>query len=250
MWCVARLEISRLFLSPFAWAILALVQFLLAYLFLSHIEYFAQIQGQISAIPGAPGVTEMVIAPLLNNAALVLLLIAPFITMRAFADEHRNHSLPLLISAPLSATQIVLGKYIGYLVFFLLQLTLIVLMPLSLMAGSAIDFYQLGASMFGLILLVASFVAAGVFLSSLTTQPVIAAVMTFCLLFLLWVIDFAASSNLSGQINWLGWLSLLGHFQPMLEGQINSVDLSFFALFCFVFLLMTMRRLDAVRLSR
>ncbi len=54
MWCVARLEISRLFLSPFAWIMLALVQFLLAYMFLSHIDYFAQIQGQISAIPGAP----------------------------------------------------------------------------------------------------------------------------------------------------------------------------------------------------
>ncbi len=95
MWCVARLELSRLFLSPFAWVMLALVQFLLAYLFLSHIEYFAQIQGQISAIPGAPGVTELVIAPLLNNAALVMLLIAPFITMRAFADESLHHFLPV-----------------------------------------------------------------------------------------------------------------------------------------------------------
>ena len=249
MWCVARLEISRLFLSPFAWIMLALVQFLLAYMFLSHIEYFAQIQGQISAIPGAPGVTEMIIAPLLSNAALVLLLIAPFITMRAFADEHRNHSLPVLISAPLSASQIVLGKYLGYLGFFLLQLVLIALMPLSLLAGSAIDLYQFGVSMFGLFLLVASFLAAGIFLSSLTTQPIIAAVMTFCLLFLLWIIDFAAASAVSGQINWLAWLSLLGHFQPMLAGQINSVDLSFFALFCVVFILMTIRRLDAARLG-
>jgi len=250
MWCVARLEISRLFLSLFAWTMLALVQFLLAYLFLSHVEYFAQIQGQISAIPGAPGVTELVIAPLLNNAALVLLLIVPFLTMRAFADEHRNHSLPLLISAPLSASQIVLGKYLGYLGFFLLQLVLISLMPLSLLVGSAIDLYQFGASMLGLILLVASFVAAGIFISSLTTQPIIAAIMTFCLLFLLWIIDYAAASTISGQINWLGWLSLLGHFQPMLAGQINSVDLSFFALFCIVFLLMTIRRLDAARLSQ
>jgi ABC-2 type transport system permease protein len=103
--------------------------------------------------------------------------------------------------------------------------------------------------MFGLFLLVASFLAAGIFLSSLTTQPIIAAVMTFCLLFLLWIIDFAAASAVSGQINWLAWLSLLGHFQPMLSGQINSVDLSFFALFCMVFILMTIRRLDAARLS-
>jgi len=250
MWCVARLELARLFLSPFAWVMLALVQFLLAYLFLSHIDYFAQIQGQISAIPGAPGVTEMIIAPLLNNAALVLLLIAPFITMRAFAEEHRNHSLPLLISAPLSASQIVLGKYLGYLAFFALQLLLIALMPLSLAAGSAIDLYQLSAGMLGLALLVASFVAAGIFISSLTTQPIIAAVMTFCLLFLLWIIDFAATSNAAGQTNWLGWLSLLGHFQPMLAGQIHSIDLSFFVLFCLVFTLMTIRRIDAARLSQ
>lgn len=249
MWCVARLEFSRLFLSPFAWVMLALVQFLLAYLFLSHIDYFAQIQGQISAIPGAPGVTELVIAPLLNNAALVLLMIAPFITMRAFADEHRNHSLPLLISAPLSASQIVFGKYIAYLGFFLLQLVLIALMPLSLIAGSAIDLYQLSAGMIGLVLLVASFVAAGIYLSSLTTQPIIAAVMTFCLLFLLWIIDFAAASASAGEVNWLGWLSLLGHFQPLLAGQISSVDLSFFVLFCVVFLLLTIRRIDAARLS-
>lgn len=249
MWCVARLELSRLFLSPFAWVMLALVQFLLAYLFLSHIEYFSQVQGQVSAIPGAPGVTEMIIVPLLNNAALVLLLIAPFITMRAFADEHRNHSLPLLISAPLSASQIVFGKYFGYLGFFLLQLLLIALMPLSLIAGAAIDLYQFSAGMLGLIFLVTSFVAAGIFISSLTTQPIIAAVMTFCLLFLLWIIDFAVTNGISGQINWLGWLSLLGHFQPMLAGQINSMDLSFFALFCIVFLLMTIRRLDAARLN-
>jgi ABC-2 type transport system permease protein len=249
MWCVARLELARLFLSPFAWVMLALVQFLLAYLFLSHIDYFAQIQGQISAIPGAPGVTELVIAPLLNNAALVLLMIAPFITMRAFADEYRNHSLPLLISAPLSASQIVFGKYIAYLGFFLLQLVLVAFMPLSLIAGSAIDLYQLSAGMIGLVLLVASFVAAGIYLSSLTTQPIIAAVMTFCLLFLLWIIDFAAASASAGGVNWLGWLSLLGHFQPLLLGQVRSIDLSFFVLFCVVFLLLTIRRLDAARLS-
>lgn len=249
MWCIARLEAARLFLSPFAWIMLALVQFLLAYLFLSHLDYFVQIQGQMSAIPSAPGVTEMVIAPLLNNAALILLLIVPFITMRAFAEERRNQSLSLLMTAPLSAGQIVLGKYLAYLSFFAVQLLLLALMPLALLAGAAIDLYQLSAGMLGLLLLIASFTAAGMFVSSLTTQPVIAAVMTFCLLFLLWIIDFTTSSSIAGQINWLGWLSLLGHFQPLLSGQIHSIDLSFFVLFCSVFMLMTMRRLDAMRFN-
>jgi len=57
---------------------IALVTFLLAYLFLSHVEYFAQIQGQISAIPGAPGVTELVIAPLLNNGGFGVVIDCPF----------------------------------------------------------------------------------------------------------------------------------------------------------------------------
>ncbi|KAJ0345311.1 hypothetical protein COL154_013962, partial [Colletotrichum chrysophilum] len=108
MFNIARNELYRLFLSPLAWVILALSQLILAYLFLTHIDYFVRIQSQISAIPGAPGVTEMIAMPLLDNAGMILLLMAPLITMRIIAEERRNDSLPLLRSAPLSTTQIVL----------------------------------------------------------------------------------------------------------------------------------------------
>ena len=101
MFTLARYELYRLFLSPLAWLILALSQLILAYLFLTHIDYFIQIQGQISAIPGAPGVTELIALPLFNDAAIILLLITPLITMRLIAEERRNDSFPLLLSAPL-----------------------------------------------------------------------------------------------------------------------------------------------------
>jgi ABC-2 type transport system permease protein len=111
-------ELYRLFLSPLAWVILALSQILIAYLFLTNIDYFIQIQARIAAIPGAPGLTEMIAIPTLNNAATILLLITPLITMRLIAEERRNQSLPLLLSSPLSITRLVLGKYLGSLGFF------------------------------------------------------------------------------------------------------------------------------------
>lgn len=249
MLTLARYELYRLFLSPLAWIIMALCQLILAYLFLTHIDYFVQIQAKISAIPGAPGVTELIATPLLNNAATVLLLIAPLITMRLIAEERRNESLPLLISAPLSIYQIVLGKYLGTFGFFLVLLVLIMLMPLSLLVGSPIDLYQLAASFLGLVLLLASFTSIGLFLSSLTKQPSIAAITTFTSLFLLWIIDWAGNSQVGEQASLFAWLSLLRHFEPMLQGEIHSSDISYYLILISSFLLLTIRRLDSERIN-
>ena len=247
MFNIARNELHRLFLSPLAWVMLALTQLLLAYLFLTHIDYFNSIQSRISAIPGAPGVTEMIAMPLLSNAAIIVLLISPLLTMRSIAEERRNETLPLLASAPLSMTQIVLGKYLGNLGFFFILALLTVLMPVSLSVATSLDYYLLSAGFLGLMLLIASFIAIGIFMSSLTRQPTIAAVSSFAVLFLLWIIDWAV--NTGGEFSILSWLSLMNHFQPLSQGQVNTQDLSFFAIVIVSFLLLTIRRLDRERLD-
>jgi len=247
MFNIARNELHRLFLSPLAWVMLALSQLLLAYLFLTHIDYFNSIQSQISAIPGAPGVTEMVAIPLLNNAAIIILLISPLLTMRSIAEERRNETLPLLSSAPMSIFQIVMGKYLGTLVFFLLLAMMTLLMPLSLSVASTLDWYQLSAGVLGLILLLASFTAIGLYMSSLTPQPTIAAISTFAILFLLWIIDWAGTTNEGFSV--LSWMSLLNHFQPLTQGQVQTQDLSFFLMIIVTFVLLTIRRLDRERLD-
>jgi len=250
MFTLARNELYRLFLSPLTWVVLALCQLLVAYLFLTHIDFFMQVQGKISAIPGAPGVTEMIVIPLLNNAATILLLIAPLITMRLIAEERRNNSLPLLFSAPLSILQIVIGKYLGTLSFFIILLMLISLMPLSLSLGADLDYGVIASGLLGLALLVASFTAIGLFLSSLTAQPTIAAVSTFAFLFLLWIIDWAGNTQITAETsNLFNWLSLLRHYEPLLQGEVNSSDLAYFLIIIVVFLTFTIRRLDAERLN-
>lgn len=244
MLALARNELYRLFLSPLAWVILALSQLILAYLFLTHIDYFVQIQAKISVITGAPGVTELIAMPLLSNAATILLLLTPLITMRLIAEERRNESLPLLLSAPLSMVQLVLGKFLGTVGFFLILLLLISAMPLSLSVGSNLDFGLLASAFLGLILLVASFTAIGLFLSSLTKQPAIAAITTFSTLFLLWIIDWAAQST-----NIFSWLSLLNHYQTLLQGEVHSSDIAYYLIVIIVFLTLTVRHIDSKRLS-
>ena len=175
---IAIRELKNLFLSPLAWTIMAVLQLILAYLFLSQLDTFMLLQPRLAGIEGAPGVTDIVVAPLLQTSGFLLLLIAPAITMRVFSDERRNRTLSLLLSAPVSMTDIVLGKFLGVSLFFLLLLSLLAAMPLALYAGTTLDAGKLAAGLLGLALLLATFAAIGVFMSSLTEQPVVAAIST------------------------------------------------------------------------
>ena len=84
---IAARELRTLFLSPLAWSILAVVQLILAFLFLARIEMYQLYQPQLLALDNAPGVTEVVLPDLLGNAAIVLLLVAPLLTMRLLAES-------------------------------------------------------------------------------------------------------------------------------------------------------------------
>ena len=244
---IAGRELRSLFLSPLAWSILAVTLFILAYLFLTQIETYISLQPRLAAIEGAPGVADIVIAPLFADAATVLLLITPLITMRTISEERRNRTLSLLFSAPVSMTEIVLGKYLGVLSFFLILLGLLALMPLSLLVGTDLDMGKLAAGMLGLTLVVAAFSAIGLYMSSLTEQPTVAAVTTFGLLLLLWIIDWAGNTN--GDSNTLAQLSMLRHYEPLLKGLFNSADVAYYLLVVALFIGFTIRRMDATRLQ-
>jgi ABC-2 type transport system permease protein len=245
---IAGRELRSLFLSPLAWAILAVVQFIIAYLFLSAVDAYLMVQPRLAAIEGAPGVADLVIAPLFGNAAIILLLITPMITMRVLSEERRNRTISLLFSAPVSMTEIILGKYLGVLGFFLVLLAMIALMPLSLLAGTELDLGKLAAGLLGLTLLLAAFSAIGLFMSALTDQPTIAAISTFGLLLLLWIIDWAGKSE--AQVSGLfAYLSMLRHYETLLKGLIHSTDVAYYLLITILFLGLSIRRLDADRLQ-
>jgi len=245
---VAWREFKALFLSPLAWAILGVVQLILGYLFLSQLETYLLLQPRLAGLDSAPGVTDLVVAPLLGNAAVVVLLVAPLITMRLVAEERRNRTLSLLFSAPLSMSEIVLGKYLGILLFLGVMVVMIALMPLSLLLGGDLDTGKLLSGLLGLALLLAGFAAIGLFISTLTEQPVVAAISTFGALLGLWIVDWAGAGGEAADAL-LRYLSALRHYEPMLQGLVRSEDIVYFALLIATFLVLSIRRLDAQRLQ-
>lgn len=245
---IARREITSMFLSPLAWVILAVVQAILGYMFLAQIENFYVIQPQLMQLENTPGVTDIIVAPIFSLAAIILLMIMPLVTMRTLAEEKKNKTINLLFSAPVTITQLVLGKFTGLLFFILILTGMLMLMPLSLLLGTALDWGKLFAIFLAMLLLLGSFAAIGLYLSSLTENQTIAAVSTFGALLMLWIIDWVGDS-LGGSESIVAYLSLLQHHQHLLEGVIKSTDVAYYLLIMLLFVVLTIRQLDADRLQ-
>lgn len=236
---LAMRELRSLFALPSTWFVLAIFQFIFAWFFLAGLEAFLELQPQLAQLANPPGVTVSIAAPLFFTTAFLLMMLAPMFTMRLIAEERRNQTLPLLLSSPLTERQIVLGKFAGLMAFLLMLTVIVPAMLYTLALGTQLDHGLILCNCIGLMLLTASFVALGLYVSSLTAQPVIAAIGTLAVLCGLWLADFAAKAPDSP------WhqLSPLHHFQNFNAGLLDSADAAFFVLFTAFFLLLTMRRL-------
>lgn len=221
-----------------------MIQLVLTWVFLVRLDAFLEIQSQLLQIANPPGITEIIISPVFAMAAIILLMITPLLSMRLLAEERRNHTLTLLISAPVSMTDIVIGKFLGLMVFFLAVIALTVALSISLRFGGALDFGLILSNTLGLLLLTACFSALGLYISSLTAQPVIAAIGTLGVLLGLWMFNLAASET----DGWLQYFSLLKHFEQFNQGLIDTLSIAYFILFIVTFLVLTIRRLDGERL--
>lgn len=245
IWTIATRELKNMFMSPLAWSVLGIVQAILAFFFLDRTNDVLRAKMQLLAADNAPGITELIVPPLFLNAAIIMLLVTPLLTMRLIAEERRNRTLPLLFSAPVSMTEIVLGKYLSVLLFLWLMVVLTALMPLSLVVGGQLDFGLLAAASLGLALVFATFAAVGLFMSSITQYAAIAAIGTLGVLLLFWIIGGQGDTETSIA----GYLSLFNQYMPFLQGTLNTDAVVFFVLLITTFLVLTIRRLDADRLG-
>lgn len=242
---VARKELKSMFASPMGWVILALLMFSFGTYYLNGVnDYFAIMSGAMRPAERV-GVTQFVGQVVYGFASFIVLFAVPLLSMRLISEERRTQTLPFLFSAPLSLTEIVIGKFLGLVVFLSTIVVYIALMLSTLNIWADIDFGFIVANSIGLLLMIASFSAMGLYFSSLTQQPVVAAILTFIALFALMFLDrFFASDPSSMFASW----SLIRHFQSFASGVIDTGDIAYFVLFVVTFLTLTVRRLDADRL--
>jgi len=250
---IAAKELRALFSSPLAWLVLTVVQVILGYGFLKSLDYFLQIQSQLAQLASPPGVTELVAAPTYATAAAILLFAVPVLAMRMIAEERRNQTMTLLLSAPVSMSEIVIGKFTGLMTFLLLIILLVLAMPLTLVQSTSLDAGLLATLTLALVLLAASFAAVSLYASSLTSQPMAAALISFGLLLAMLFMGETAGDSLRAR----GWqipaafaqiFSPLRNFEPLGKGMLVSYAIICPLLLTLAFLILAIRRLDGRRL--
>ena len=240
---IAGTEARRIFVSPLAWAVLAVLQGIVGFVFLSLLLDYAAHPVESDQYLG---MSDYIGGGLYGFATILLLLIMPLMTMRLFAEERKSGSLTLLLSSPASLVEIVLGKFLGLGVFMLAALALLAIMPLTLLIGTNLDLGRIAAGLFGLLLLMGSFGAAGLFISTLTREPTIAAVTSFGLLLVVWLFGILGTRpGLVGEV--FTYLGLIGHFESLRRGVFNSADVVYYLLFTVLFLWLAVLRLDSER---
>ena len=123
----------------------------------------------------------------IGNTSFVFLIAVPILTMRVLAEEQKNKTDQMLLTAPVHVESIILGKYLALLTIFAVPTAVICLYPLLLAQHGTISYAMSYTSILGFFLLGAAYIAIGVFISSITESQVIAAVIAFIVLFITYV---------------------------------------------------------------
>ncbi|MBI3562046.1 MAG: ABC transporter permease subunit [Gammaproteobacteria bacterium] len=242
---IALRELRSLFVSPIAWVLLALMQFVLVFFFGGSVEMYFDPQSQVRMHGQDPGITALTGPFLFFWASLFVVLVIPLLTMKVFSEEKRTGSLSLLRSAPVSITEIVLGKFVGLSYFNLILLALISVMPLSLLLFGKLDLGLLAAVIIGFFLLISSYTALGLFISTLTRSPIVAAVVTLLLLLFLMFVDLVIVQQNSASA--FSYISLRTHLEQFFMGVFSTKDMLYFIIFIITFLILAIAKLDYER---
>lgn len=247
---VAACESARLVRSPGAWVLLAAVQLVVGFIFLLHLETYLQVQSRLVDSGGGPGVTAFLVPRLHGAAAVIHLFVLPLVTMQLVAGERRRGTLGLLLGAPVSTLEIVLGKYLGLLGLLASMVALTTVMPASLAPFTDIDGGALLLAALGHLLFLCAAAALGLYLSTLAREPAVAAGGTLGLLLGLLLLGEWGRTLGAPWAGPLGWPAPSTHLDPFLTGLFDSAAVAFFILFTGLFVTLAVRRLDNDRLQR
>lgn len=254
VWPIFKKELRIFFTSPVAYVILAIFLLVMGWFFSQIFQYYAQatVRAGMSPMMGQPelNTTDGILRPLFSNIAVILLLsLMPLLTMRLFAEERRSGTIELLLTYPVRDGAVLLGKYLAALTLYALMIAFTLAYPAILVYFARVEGGPLLTGYLGLLLMGAMFLAVGVFASSLTENQIVAAIVTFGILLMFWVIGW--TSEFAGQPLGaiLAHLSLLEHNENFSKGVIDTRDVIYYLNFTALGLFFTLRSLEARRWS-
>jgi ABC-2 type transport system permease protein len=242
------------FVSPVAYVLLVAFLGLSGWFFSSLLTRFLLLANRaadqavmLQQIPPVVNVNMGVMRPWFDITSELLLFLAPIVTMRLLAEERGTGRLDLLLSAPITDRQLVLGKYLAGLALCVLFLLPTAVFPSLLFIYGNPEPWQLVAGYAGLFLLSAALVALGLAVSSMTGSQVVAAAASFGIIVLIWVLGNVAGGEGAGWGAVLSYISMVSHAGDFANGVIESRHLVYFASLTLFMLLLAIRSVESQR---
>ncbi len=252
VWPIFKKEMLLYFTSPVAYVVFTIFLLIVGYFFYSIFAFFTMASMQAMMNPAMArdlNVTDGVMRPLFSNVGVILLLLMPIITMRLFSEERKSGTIELLLTYPVRDGAVLVAKYLAALALYAVMLFLTLLYPAIVAYFARLEWGPLVTGYLGLVLMGSAFLAVGLLASSLTENQITAAISTFGVLLIFWVIGWSAdyAGGVTGQV--LAHLSILDHFENFAKGVVDTRDVIYYLDFVVLGLFLTLRSLEARRWS-
>lgn len=209
---IAERELKSFFVSTVAWVVAAAFLFLCGYLFAVILL----------------NTNEASLRYMISNLSVILLFVAPFLTMRLLAEENRLGTVELLLTNPVRDVEVVLGKFLGVMGFVLVMFAFTLYFPALLFIFGSPDPGPIATGYLGVILQAAAFVSIGLAVSSLTENQIVAAFLAFAVNLVLWLSESISTFLGKPLSDVMRYLSVTSHFQDFSRGVIDSSHVIYF----------------------
>ena len=233
-------ELRAYYFSPLGWAVLTLVLLVNGGVFWVLVSFLSDPRSPASATPLEYFFGQTVFF------WLVLLFVTPVLTMRLLAEERKSGTIEVLMTAPISESQVVAGKYVAALVFYVALWLPSLVYAAILAAYSEVDWGPVASGYLGILGIGAVFLAVGVFASSLTRNQIVAALATFAILMVFF--SFGLLEGLfQGELlkEAFGYMNLWQHMEDFSRGVVDTRRIVFYLSVSLLFLFLASRTLEA-----
>ncbi len=231
IWVIAKKEIKSYFVSFVAYVVLFFFLILGGYYFY---VYVYEVRDAARIMPY-----------FLNFMAFISFLLTPFITMRLFSEEKKSGTIELLLTSPITESEIVWGKFLGALMFYFIYVAFTLYYLILLIVYGKPDFGPIISGYLGFILLEAAYISVGVLISSTTRNQIVSGMVTLVVLLFFWIVGWISSyiNNLTIK-NFVSYLSFLTHYQDFSKGIIDTRHIIFYISVIWFNMFLTVRLLE------
>jgi ABC-2 type transport system permease protein len=257
---IARKELNVYFTTPLPYALFAVSTVFTGFFLIGVIQNFQRLSLAAMQFPqyldsSFLNLTDLVVLPCIHQTGLLVAITAPFLSMRLIAEEKRQRTFELLMTAPIRPLDLVLGKYVSGVLILTMTLGCTFLAPLmldkfaiSVDGSSGIEWSTVRVAFLGLFLWACAAMAIGLFVSALTDSQAVAAIISLLALILLWSVGWMGQSAEAGVIQTvLSYMSAPNHLMGFVQGVIHLQDLTYFLSFVVLGLFLSHRAIEAQR---